>query len=295
MKIPTKLQAKPSSFSVDSILSNNNHMLRSINILTHEQTNQEMYLLLFKSDATQTSNLKLYDNQGQLINRIDMNEIDKEIFLTTVHNKSNLILCSKETTPIGEFASLSLYNSQFELELNKKQRILNLEQYKLLDLTSDGVRNKLFLLAYDLRANFLVIFVFNVTLDLINSFELNKDFKCLPKDLNNSAVKLFVSEDVIYVKQRTLFGTRLSMVEAIYGRLIKKCLIEYEFDYFYVTRLAGDDGKSRLVFLSNGKYFVYDLENESCLYFNYFYNIGKDLLNFFCLNSDGKIVTLFLS
>ena len=169
---------KTTPFSVDSILAFKNqqriYQLKSIISLTQPNCPEDMYLLLFRCEQTASSNLKLYNHNGNLINRIEINDPNVELYLITAVNKSNLILCGRDTIVTGSFVKLSLYNSKFELVSAKSHMILSLDRYQPLDMVFESIKNKLFVLMIDSQTVSLVLFVFNLNLDLLNSFHLEE-------------------------------------------------------------------------------------------------------------------------
>lgn len=292
----TRISTKSALFSVDSLLSNHHfsaqgHLkLNSLLTLAQPHSDQNMYMFFFKCDQTRACSLELYTCRGEPINRIDIVEQSTEIFHVAPVNKSYLVLCSRDVQPAGSYVKFSLYNSRFDLLLVRSHPILVLDRFRPLDLVCDWSRNKIYFLLFDAHFGCFTLFLFNLNLDLLNSFNL-----CECSTI--SGAKIFACDDLIYMKHKTSprSSTQISIFDSIYGRLLKTCQLDYDFDFFYVTKLIDDLAAERLIFLSKGRYYVYDLCNDVMLHECSIYESQNKFINFFSLNATDRTISSILS
>lgn len=173
---------------MDSILASANNLtykLDSMHTLNQPCTHEDMYLIFMKCEQTQSSRLKLFYANAPMISQIEFNDPYNEPFMMCTINKSSLVLCSRITTVFGSFVNLTLYNTKFVLVREKSHPVLNLERYRPLQIITDISRSgsnetylstRVYLLVIDFVDWNLQVFVFNLNLDLLNSFQLVKVF-----------------------------------------------------------------------------------------------------------------------
>jgi hypothetical protein len=154
-------------------------------------------------------------------------------------------------------------------------------------------KKRIYLLVFNQIKTEYSIFMFNMQLDLLNSISLNK--LSLNNNINSkNYFKLHVYNNKIYMKSKTLFGTRLDIMDTIYGTHIDRYDIPFLFNSFYVDK----QDENKMVFLSvfDSKFYTFDLIQKCIINSNYYIQMNKNdrLYNIFCLNKQGKIITFNL-
>lgn len=314
-----KPQTKSQTFSMDSILnlkSTNEFVFKSIYALINQE-GHEIYVLY--SQIGENSKLTSINKFGKQENEIFF---DQEIFAMN-SNSSNLIILHKSEEKMDQTCSIeaSILDSELNFVRKKEINFLNFPQLIPIDLFIQN--RKVFILTANFEAKTLTIFVYNLNFDLLNSFDLNENL--FLNMSTKSYFRLYVKENRIYLKQKTIFGTRLDVIDSIYGTLVKRINLSYSFELFYVqndldlilldenigvkpgesivsTQSNQDQNRKndRLIFFSKSKYYVYDL-NRECILFNCYFNqnsinLNKKFSNIFFFNTrNSQIVSLILN
>ncbi|CAF0768559.1 unnamed protein product [Brachionus calyciflorus] len=301
-----------SLFTMESILDikkQKGNMIKAIFTLDDDN-----YVLVYRQQDL--TNLKLINKQGEIVKEL---KLEQEI-LAINSNGINLFVCFKDLESMDEYdtdINLSMYDHQLELIEFKQVNYVDFSEKIPIDLFVENRR--VYLLTANFETKNLAIYVYSLSFDLLNSFELNHNVFLIEKNIQ--FFKVYVKNSRIYVKQKNLYGTRLDILDSIYGNMIKRVNFSYNFDCFCVfddfneredqevnnqfslkiswNSDSSDDSqinsKSKLLFLSDGKYYYYDLDDECFLIKSHLNSNDKIFSNYFCLNRNNQIVSLLVN
>lgn len=158
---------------------------------SNDSCSSDMHLLLFKCVQNPLwSRLKLYfyEENNRVTSQIDLKYPHTELYMMCAAAATRLlVLCSRLTTHCGSFLNLTLYNTRFVVVREKLQPILDLNRYRPLQLLAESscdhasLVGRCLVLVMDVFDSSLHLFVFNLNLDLLNSFQLAKPFENVSK------------------------------------------------------------------------------------------------------------------
>ena len=262
-------ELKDSFFELDSI---------------HIMDDQLIVFYRSKNISDNFSKLDIFDGSGNLLKKILIKE--KRVYALKT-SQAYLVICY---TDISDEIKIAVFDAELELLCTKSIEYLvnpdNDEKSTQGKLPAQlFVENKRFYLLVvnpDLRQP--IVFVFNLTIDLMNSFYFEENqFLDLKYQNNFGYLSLFHANNKLFLKQKSLYGSRLDMIDSIKGDFLDRLVINYFFDCFYIDSTA-----SYLNFILEGRIYTYDLINKSMLNISYLNNYGM-FLDKFCVNSNGFI------
>lgn len=277
-----------SIFSMDSILNIkkiNTSLIKSI--FTLEFSNQEWFVL----HIIQSSNsfLKIISKLGEICYELNF---DYEIYSVNCSG-TNIFVCHQDPLDKETFVKMSIFDGQLKMLESKQINFIDFSEKRIIDFCVED--NKVFILTTDKTFKCLTVYILNLSMDLLNSLELN------PSGLLNMDnvvfFKIYAKNDKIYVKQKTLFGSQINIINATDPTIFKTIYLSYNFSHFFVIDFDQNLSDGKIVFFSNTKLYVYDIKSEKILMKTFFFSSkieGKNLHCNFCITKDNQIVSLMI-
>ena len=249
------------------------------------------YMIYYESSSQKPNyRMQMYSSHGKLIKSVFIR--DKEVYCINT-NSSSLVVCYKCLKEDDNEISLAVFDSELKLTSSKTIGYLvnDKPDESKVPVKMFVDKKKVYLLLFNLTLRQPVVFVFNLSMDLMNSFYLDKIESISKKpypvsELSNYGV--FSVNNKVYIKQKSLFGNKIHVIDSVYGNYVDRFVVNHFFDSFVV-----DSASNYLVFLVNGKFCNYDLLNKKLINTCYF-NSSDKFVDSFCLNQNGSFVSLMI-
>ena len=259
--------------------------VHSLHVIYDPAKKTEKFILFYKSENN-ACKLELYDHGGDLIKKVSIKE--KRVFALN-SNEARLVLCYSDVDKDNQNKEIKLATFDHELQLvacKTIQKFVDPSNNQLpVDLYVDAKR--VFLLMVNFELKHTLVFAFNFSLDLLNSFYLDKNAFLRRNNTNLAYLRVSHVENKLFIKQKSLYGTRLDIIDAISGIYLDKVVIDLQFDCFFVDPTA-----KYLNFMCEGKMYSYDLIGKKVLNISYLNNSDK-MLDAFCVSKEFMFNTLF--
>ena len=270
------------------IYESNGDAISSAKYLSPELTSmhvmEDSILLYYKNK----SRLEVFDGSGKMVKKVC---IENKFVHVLNSSQTHLLVCYSEID--GGEIRLAVFDSELKLLCDKSIEFLVNPKSDDVDKKRRGKRpvkifvenTRVYLLLIDLDLRQPVVFAFNLAVDLLNSFYLDSS-PCLDEKFacNYDYLGLYHVNQKLFVKQKSLYGTRMDVLDSINGECLDKLVINYFFGDFFV-----DATSSHLNFMVDGKLYTYDLacksiQSVSCL------NNGDTFVGKFCVSRDASEV-----
>lgn len=283
-----------SIFSMDSILNIkklNKNVIKSI--FTIEYLNQELFVLHYVQNNL--SILKIFNKLGELCNEL---KFDFKVF-SIKSNGTSIFVCHQDLLTNENMVKISIFDGRLHSLESKKINFINFSDKYIVDLCIEN--SKIFLLLTDQKFRLLTVYVLNLNIDLLNSFEI--DSSGLVNMNTIDYLKIFTKNQKIYVKQKSLYGSKIYIINLVDGKILKTLFLPYNFLDFFVIELEQKVSKyshevnSKIVFFNNSKFYIWDIQTEKIYMKTYFYTSkddGDKFFNNFCFTKENQIVSLMI-
>jgi len=268
--------------------------IASIHTIYDPVKNTENFILYYKSheNSVDAYKLEVYDQDGKLVKIMCIK--DKHVYALN-SNQENLVLCYTDKIQTQKCnIKLAVFDCDLALVCSKSvEKYVNLKKdddnsdaQTPVDLFVDAKRFYLLLANFDLKTT--IVFAFNLAIDILNSFHMDKNqFLRRNSKMDVAYLRIFHADNKLFIKQKWLYGTRLDIVNSITGSCVDKLLLNYTFDSFFVNSNA-----RYLNFMLEGKIYNYDLESKKMLDISYLNNHGK-FVDKFCVSNQNTFNAIF--
>jgi hypothetical protein len=293
----SKVESKDDPVLVDkgeTVITQHSFEIASIHTIYDPVKNIENCILYYKShkNSADAYKLEVYDQDGKLVKIMCIN--DKHIFALN-SNHENVVICYTDKIQAQKCnIKLAVFNCDLKLVCSKSvENYVNLKKDDdesdtqiPVDLFVEAKRFYLLLANFDIKTT--QVFAFNLTIDILNSFHLDKNqFLRRNSKMDVAYLRIFHADNKLFIKQKWLYGTRLDIVNSITGSYVDKLILNYNFDSFFINSNA-----RYLNFMLEGKIYNYDLESKKLLDISYLNNHDK-FIDKFCVSNQNTFNAIF--